>query len=103
MSFGTLGGRIYPEWTVNEPEAFAARENDPWNWTPEQGESYRDLSLRVVDWLAQVRQDTICVTHGGVMRVLRGHLFNLLPCEVVRLSVPQDKVLLIDGKTLTWL
>ena len=41
------------------------------------GESYEDLMVRSVDWLGDVTRDTVVSAHGGVSRVLRGHLYGL--------------------------
>jgi broad specificity phosphatase PhoE len=74
-----------------------------WNWQPRGGDSYRVLSERVAGWLGTVERDTLCVAHGGVMRVLRGLIGRLAPAQIFALPVPQDRVLVIGDGAIAWL
>ena len=56
-----------------------------------------------MQWLASVTSDSVVVAHHGSSRYLRGHILNLSPEEILDLDAPQDKVLMIEGETLTWL
>ncbi len=101
--FGAWGGMTWAEIKERDPENFARRDADMWNVAPPEGECFRELSERVVQWFSEIKQDTVVVSHGGVSRVLRGHILKLSPEEMMRLDVPQDKVLMIEGDRLTWL
>ncbi len=92
----TLGG----SWA----DAVSDRMADPWTSVPpgDGAESNAMLSARVLDWLSQVSRDTVAVAHGGVMRTLRAHIEDLDAHTMIKLDVPQDKVLRIDGAALTW-
>lgn len=81
----------------------AARSRDTFRWRPKGGESYADLMARSVDWLGGVTSDTVVAAHGGVSRVLRGHLFGLDPAAVPELPVPQDRVLVLRRDGMDWL
>jgi broad specificity phosphatase PhoE len=94
---------IWNELPTTDPQGFASREADKWGWQPRGGESYRDLSERVAGWLDEVTRDTVVAAHGGVMRVLRGRALALSPAEIFRLDVPQDKELVVDGRSIRWL
>jgi len=103
VRFGAWGGMTWAEIAARDPENYRRREADPWNVAPPEGECFRELYERVMDWLAGITADTVVVAHGGTSRCLRGHFLKLAPQEIVHLDVPQDKVLMIEGDKLTWL
>jgi probable phosphoglycerate mutase len=103
MDYGHWEGRLWEELPHVDPDGFAARLSDPWNWQPAGGESYRMLSARVGLWLAEVQRDAVVVAHGGVSKVLRGLVLRLSGAEIARLEVPQDKVLLVASGAVRWL
>ena len=103
VHYGHWEGQLWNELPVTDPQGFASREADKWGWQPRGGESYRNLSDRVAGWLDEVARDTVIAAHGGVMRVLRGHALGLSPAEIFRLDVPQEKVLVVDGRGIRWL
>jgi broad specificity phosphatase PhoE len=73
------------------------RADDPYHWRPEGGESYADLSARVAGWLDTITRSAVVVTHGGVTRVLRGHVLGLAAGAIAALPVPQDKILVLQA------
>ncbi len=103
ISFGAWGGMMWAEIGEKDPVNHARRQADPWNEAPPEGQSFRDFYAQVMSWLAEVTNDTIIVAHGGTSRCLRGHFLKLAPQEILHLDVPQDKVLMIEHETLTWL
>jgi probable phosphoglycerate mutase len=103
IHYGHWEGELWNELPATDPQGFAAREADKWGWRPTGGESYRDLSLRVAQWLGDVERDAVVAAHGGVMRVLRGLSSRLEPAEIFRLDVPQDKVLVVEAGRTRWL
>ena len=76
---------------------------DPFNWRPEGGESYADLTARTRSWLEGIVRDTVVVTHGGITRTLRGLTVGIAPDKVPTLKVPQDRVLVLKDATMSWL
>jgi broad specificity phosphatase PhoE len=80
-----------------------ARARDTFRWRPRGGESYEDLMARAVAWLGEVERDTVVSAHGGVSRVLRGHLYGVAPAEVPQLAVPQDRILVLRRDGIEWL
>jgi broad specificity phosphatase PhoE len=103
IRYGHWEGELWSELPRTDPEGFAARQADMWNWQPRDGESYRLLSERVAGWLDDMRRDSVVVSHGGVMRVLRGLVERLQPAEIVSLPVPQDKVMVVRPDGISWL
>jgi broad specificity phosphatase PhoE len=101
INFGDWQGLHWHELCARDRRGMAARAVRPFTWRPAGGESYADLTARTSAWLSEVDRDTICVSHGGVSRALRGHLLGLQKAEVPELPVPQDKVLVLkNGKTI---
>jgi broad specificity phosphatase PhoE len=103
VDYGHWEGHSWAELPHTDPQGFAARKADTWGWQPKGGESYRMLSARIADWLADVRRDAVVASHGGVSRVLRGLILELQPAEIFALEVPQDKVLLVRAGSIEWL
>jgi probable phosphoglycerate mutase len=103
LDYGHWEGRLWEELPHSDPEGYAARVADPWNWQPVGGESYRMLSERVGLWLADTERDAVVVSHGGVSRVLRGLVLQLSGTEIARLDVPQDKILMVASGAIRWL
>lgn len=103
IHYGHWQGQLARDLPRFDPEGAAARAKDPFNWQPKGGESYAGLMARTDAWLAAVQRDTVAVTHGGVMRTLRGRLLACAPAEIPRLEVPQDRVLLLQTGAMSWL
>ena len=82
---------------------FAARALDTFRWRPHGGESYADLMARSITWLADVAADTVVAAHGGISRVLRGHLYGIDSALVPELEVPQDRILILRRSGMDWL
>lgn len=103
INFGHWEGQIWDDLPNNDPEEFAARKADPYRWRPRNGESYEDLARRVGNWIASLQRDTVAVSHGGVSRVVRGHILGLDWGEIHALDVPQDKILRLRRGEQEWL
>lgn len=102
INFGHWEGFTWSELPDRDPEGYQARLADPFNWRPRNGESYRDLMERIRAWLESLERNAIVVSHGGVSRVLRGHLLSIDTREVPFLEVPQDKVLMLRRGEMAW-
>lgn len=101
--YGEWQGTLAADLPRVDPEGMTARTRDPFRWRPQGGESYEDLMARTVPWLEEVARDTVVVSHGGVSRVLRGHILGLDAKSVPLLDVPQDRVLLLRRGVIDWL
>ena len=93
--YGEWQGTLLADLPRLDAEGMQARARDPFRWRPRGGESYEDLMARAVDWVGTVERDAVVVSHGGVSRVLRGHILGLDPMSVPSLDVPQDRVLVL--------
>jgi broad specificity phosphatase PhoE len=105
LHFGDWQGFTYQEVEEREPGSAERRLFDKWNFLPpgEKAESYEMLADRVRPWLAEVTCPTVCVTHGGIVRVLFHLLAGMPEAEAAAMDVPQDRVLRLEGKSLEWL
>lgn len=86
-----------------DPQGLEERQRDTFRWRPDRGESYEDLMARAVAWLDDVTDDTVVSAHGGVSRVLRGHLYDLDAATVPELPVPQDRILVLRRDGMEWI
>jgi len=103
IAFGLWETHTFDELRETVPELVDARHNDKWNFSPPQGESYARLLNRIRSWLTYVKEDSVVVCHGGVLRVLEHHLNGTEIEDVVHLTVPQDKIYLWDGDKAFWI
>lgn len=103
LNYGHWEGRLARDIPVTDPEGFKQKSQDPYGWRPKGGESYADLQMRIQNWLSSLDHDTVAVSHGGVSRVARGLILNLDTKEIPFLSVPQDKILVLESHEVRWL
>ncbi|MER8578672.1 histidine phosphatase family protein [Mesorhizobium sp. M1423] len=105
LSFGDWQGFTFAELEANDPGSTRHRRLDKWNFHPpgEGAESYQMLLERVKPWFDALDRQTVCVTHGGVMRALFRLVLGMSEQEAVSMEVPQDRLLRLDGRRLEWL
>lgn len=105
VHFGDWQGHTFAELEAVDPGCFARREADKWGFTPpgEGAESYAALALRVQPWLEALDRDTVCVTHGGVLRAVFLLTGALDANAAAMLTVPQDRILRLRDGALEWL
>jgi broad specificity phosphatase PhoE len=73
MDWGAYTGLTIAELTADLGPAFAANQSLGLDFRPDGGESPRDVQMRLGPWLAQLasrNQDTVAITHRGVIRAL---------------------------------
>jgi broad specificity phosphatase PhoE len=58
---------------------------------------------RVRPWFDALDKPTICVTHGGVIRILFKLVENLPVADAAAMDVVQDRVLRLKNSRLEWL
>jgi len=104
LHYGDWQGLFTEEASLAHPEISAARRANPWTVAPPGAgaESFAALAERVLTWLNGVSRDSVVVTHGGVSRVLRVLILGLPRAQIATLEVPQDRILRIDGQSMTW-
>nr|WP_153442267.1 histidine phosphatase family protein [Sinorhizobium terangae] len=104
VSFGDWEGYTLPELKRQVPQRIAERRVAKWDFIPpgQDAESYEILSWRVGAWLKGVMRPTVCVTHGGVIRVLFKLLGEMSADEAAASAIPQDRLLKIADGSIGW-
>lgn len=105
LSFGDWQGFTFAELEARDPGSTRQRRLDKWNFQPpgEGAESYQMLLERVKPWFEALDRNTVCVTHGGIVRALFRLVLGMSAQDAVRLDVPQDRLLRLEGRRLEWL
>jgi broad specificity phosphatase PhoE len=101
--FGHWEGQRWVDLPKSDPDGFVARQADIWGWLPKGGENYQMVTDRILAWLETIARDTVVVSHGNVSRTLRGIVLGLDQIAVPKLECPQDKVLVLKGRTAVWI
>lgn len=105
VHFGDWQGQTYAEVKASQKESTRARALDKWRFVPPgaASESYQMLFDRVQPWFEELRRPTVCVTHGGVIRVLFRLIEAMPPDEAAAIEIVQDRILRLQDGKLTWL
>jgi probable phosphoglycerate mutase len=100
VSFGIYEGHLHTELTSGARAMAGERDAAFWYFRPPEGESYEDVSVRILDFGRSLSGPAIIVSHGGILRVLR-HLIEGFPHErAVNWFPPQDSVVhFLDGRS----
>ncbi len=102
LTFGRWEGQTWREVRRHDPAQASLRERDKWNFVPPEGESYAMLRDRIRPVLAELRQPTVLVSHGGVARVMLNILAGLREEEAPRADIRQGRVLVFEGGRHRW-
>ena len=105
MSFGDWQGFTFAELEARLPGSTRGRRSGKWDFQPpgEGAESYQMLLERIKPWFDALDRQTVCVTHGGVMRCIFRLVTGMPKYEAARLEIPQDRLLRLEGRSLEWL
>ncbi|MET3793065.1 histidine phosphatase family protein [Aquamicrobium terrae] len=105
LNFGDWQGYTAEELEALHPGSTRRRELAKWDFRPvgEGAESYQMLLERVEPVFRVLRGPAVCVTHGGIMRVLFRLVGGMSKEDACALAIPQDRILRWQGDTLEWL
>jgi probable phosphoglycerate mutase len=105
VNFGDWQGFTYAELEAEHPGISSKRSLDKWDYRPPgaAAESYQMLLERIEPWFEALDRNTVCVTHGGVMRTIFRLVEKVSKEEAASLETPQDKVLRLRDGRLEWL
>jgi probable phosphoglycerate mutase len=103
INFGEWEGLDWQQIAERQPERYQARQADPLNFIPTDGENYPHVFERVGSLLNSLQRDTVLVAHAGVLRSCLALLTDVPDTEVPLLEIPQDQVLMIRGARFAWM
>jgi probable phosphoglycerate mutase len=103
INFGEWEGLDWQQIAERQPERYQARQADPLNFIPTDGENYPHVFERVGSLLKSLQRDTVLVAHAGVLRSCLALLTDVPDTEVPLLEIPQDQVLMIRGARFAWM
>lgn len=98
LSFGDWEGFTTAEIKAVDRERIRERSRQKWGFIPPgaDAESYEILSWRIGAWLASVKQPTVAVAHGGVVRSLFRIVGDIEEDEAANMPIHQDRIVGID-------
>lgn len=85
------------------PVLFDQRGNDKWHVRVPGGENYAEVAARLTDWVQELKQDTVAVSHGAAIRILRGLLAGMDWRGMNALEEPQGVVFRASGSQVSLL
>jgi alpha-ribazole phosphatase/probable phosphoglycerate mutase len=104
IDLGEWEGRGVVELFATSPGRVAAMWRDPSSHMPPGGEPLSAFRTRVLAaWDEHTRRHAgkhiLCITHGGVIRVILGHILGIPDARLLRLAVPEASVsrVVLDG------
>jgi broad specificity phosphatase PhoE len=105
VHFGDWQGYTFDELEKTDPGSSERRGRDKWNFVPpgEGAESYQMLLERVRPWFDAIDRQTVCVTHGGVLRTVFRMMDAMSETEASLVDIPQDRLLRLQDGRLEWL
>ncbi|TWG89624.1 putative phosphoglycerate mutase [Mesorhizobium sp. J18] len=105
VHFGDWQGFTYAELEARQPGVTQARSRQKWHFVPPGAgaESYAMLTERVKPWLDEIERPTVCVTHGGIIRVIFHLVAGTSPERAAAMDVRQDRILHVEDGMLEWL
>ena len=105
-SLGALEGMTFPEISVRYPDLFESWDNDWLDFSPDGGESQREFSGRVRNYLEELKSEDhkpdriLIVTHGGTMKTIisiilgdvsyRFNQLEIYNCSILRVRLTRD-------------
>lgn len=102
LNYGVWQGQLAADLPQTDPAGVAWRSRDPAHWRAAGGESYVELTARVIEWLASINRDTVIAAHAGIGRVIEGHVRGLEPARVPSLAVPHDRLMVVSHDRVEW-
>jgi alpha-ribazole phosphatase len=101
INMGEWDGRTFEEIKARYPEEFKKRGESLSFYRPPDGESFQDLSNRVIPFfnetLTQKKEKTLIVTHAGVIRVILCHILNLPLKDLFQIKPAYGELFILMG------
>jgi probable phosphoglycerate mutase len=100
INLGAWDGLTDDEARALDPAMWEKRIHDKWNVrVPGGGENYAMVAERLTAWAAELKEDTVAISHGAATRIFRGLASGLDWEQMSALDEPQDCVFVFrDGR-----
>lgn len=97
LHFGQWEGRSAAELMEDHAEGLGLFWNDPYSFTPPEGETLLDFEARVLSAAERLRerfagQRVLLITHGGVIRILVARARQLPRAELMQVEVAHGEL-----------
>jgi broad specificity phosphatase PhoE len=90
INLGSWDGLTDDEARALDPKMWDARIHDKWNvLVPGGGENYAMVAERLKSWAADIREDTVAISHGAATRIFRGLFCGMTWKQMSDLDEPQ--------------
>ncbi len=99
IHMGDWDGLKFSEIKNKHPQKFKQRGEHMDRFRPENGESFQDLSNRVLPFfirLQTVSKRVLVVTHAGVIRVLLAHILGLPLKKIFKIRLEYGQIFFLD-------
>jgi probable phosphoglycerate mutase len=103
LTFGRWEGHTWHDLKKRERDLARARKADKWNFVPPGGESYALLARRIEPWLAEMPDEAVIVSHGGVARVLLTMMGGVPMAEAPFQDIRQGEILCLKMGSNAWI
>lgn len=103
LTFGRWEGHTWHDLKKRERDLARARKADKWNFVPPGGESYALLARRIEPWLAEMPDEAVIVSHGGVARVLLTMMGGVPKAEAPFQDIRQGEILCLNMGSHAWI
>ncbi len=92
VSTGAWDGLTAEEIEAGWPGALVGTDHYDWYFRSPDGEAFEAAFQRVREWVSEIENPVVAVSHGLLGRLVRGAWLGLPTNEMLRLPVPQDVV-----------
>lgn len=103
MDWGVWEGLTFGEIEERYPDQLERRDQDKFNFAPEEGESPADLERRLIPFLKEIvrrhnGKTVLIVGHGGINRVIMGIILEWPPEKTATVKSGNTSVSIIEVK-----
>lgn len=104
LNFGDWTGISIWEMEEKDPELFRRWQEDPWNISPPGGETFRELTERVMNILEEITrrhrdEDVLIVSHAGPIKAMIFGLISATGRAYWNIKISHNTVVIIDRDT----
>ncbi len=100
INMGSWDGKTFDQIKTEHPKEFEKRGNTMDIFKPPQGESFYDVSCRVLPFfnrnINRMENNQLIVTHAGVIRVILSYILNRNLKDLLQIEIAYGELFVID-------